>query len=73
MERTVRVREKGAPGTIYLTFDDGPKAGTTDVILDILKEEGVKATFFVTGSGPDSLIVREYQEGHTVGFTHVQS
>ncbi len=68
VERTVRVREKGAPGTIYLTFDDGPKAGTTDVILDILKEEGVKATFFVTGSGPDSLIVREYQEGHTVGL-----
>ena len=68
MVRTVRVREKGAPGTIYLTVDDGRHNGTTEAILDILKEEGVKATFFVTGSGPDSLIKREYEEGHTVGL-----
>lgn len=32
--------------TIYLTFDDGP-AADTDSILDILKEKGVKATFFI--------------------------
>lgn len=55
-------------GTIYLTFDDGPKEGTTNVILDILKEEGVSATFFVTNSGPDYLIKREHDEGHTVGL-----
>ena len=54
--------------TCYLTFDDGPKEGTTNVILDILKEEGVKATFFVTNNGPDYLIQREYNEGHTVGL-----
>ena len=51
-----------APGTIYLTFDDGPREGTTDVILDILKEENVKATFFVTNGGPDYLIKREYDK-----------
>lgn len=56
------------PGVIYLTFDDGPQDGTTNVILDILKEEGVKATFFVTGYGPDELIKREYDEGHTVAL-----
>ena len=56
------------PGVIYLTFDDGPQTGTTDVILDILKEEGVKATFFVTNKGDDNLIKREYDEGHTVAL-----
>ena len=55
-------------GVIYLTFDDGPNSGTTNVILDILKEEGVKATFFVTNSGPDELIKREFDEGHTVAL-----
>jgi peptidoglycan/xylan/chitin deacetylase (PgdA/CDA1 family) len=34
------------PGTIYLTFDDGP-APATSQILDILKEKGVHATFFL--------------------------
>ena len=55
-------------GVIYLTFDDGPNSGTTNVILDILKEEGVKATFFVTNNGPDELIKREFDEGHTVAL-----
>ncbi len=59
---------RGIPGVIYLTFDDGPNSGTTNVILDILKEEGVKATFFVTMRGPDSLIKREFDEGHTVAL-----
>ncbi len=66
VERKVIVRKRG--GVIYLTFDDGPKDGTTNVILDILKEEGVKATFFVTGYGPDYLIKREFDEGHTVAL-----
>ena len=68
VKRTVYVVEPQKNGTIYLTFDDGPKQGTTDVILDILKEEGVKATFFVTNGGPDSLIKREADEGHTVAL-----
>lgn len=75
VERTVKVISKPVnnnsgsnKGVIYLTFDDGPKQGTTNVILDILKEENVPATFFVTNSGPDSLIKREYDEGHTVGL-----
>ncbi len=67
-ERKVIVSERGKNGTIYLTFDDGPKEGTTNVILDILKSEGVKATFFVTNSGPDYLIKRMHDEGHTVAL-----
>lgn len=55
-------------GTIYLTFDDGPSAATTGYILDVLKEENVRATFFVTSNGPDYLIKRMYDEGHTVAL-----
>lgn len=68
IKRSVIVSERNKKGTIYLTFDDGPKNGITDVILDILKDEGVEATFFVTNSGPDDLIRRAYDEGHTIGL-----
>lgn len=68
LKRTVLVNKKEQPGTIYLTFDDGPKSGTTNVILDILRDEGVKATFFVTNKGPDDLIKREFDEGHSIGL-----
>jgi len=61
-------------GVIYLTFDDGPSgSGSTARILDTLKSNGVHATFFVTGSGPDSLIKRMYEEGHAIAlhtYTH---
>ncbi len=55
-------------GIVYLTFDDGPNEGTTNVILDVLKSEGVPATFFVTCNGPDYLIKRMHDEGHTVAL-----
>lgn len=67
-KKKINIFVKGAKGTVYLTFDDGPREGTTNQILDILKEENIKATFFVTNSGPDDLIKREYDEGHTVGL-----
>lgn len=60
---------------IYLTFDDGPSV-VTDKILDILKEHGVKATFFLIGNQiPDqkAVVMRIYQEGHSIGlhsYTH---
>ena len=65
-----KVNDNGSvnKGTIYLTFDDGPSQGTTNKILDVLKNENVKATFFVTCNGPDSLIKRMYDEGHTVAL-----
>lgn len=52
---------------VYLTFDDGPGAYTTK-LLDVLKKYNAKATFFVTCSGDDSLIKREYDEGHAVAL-----
>jgi peptidoglycan-N-acetylglucosamine deacetylase len=59
----------------YLTFDDGP-SGHTDVILDILKQNGVKATFFVIGQESERAITlykRMSEEGHKLGnhtFSH---
>ena len=56
-------------GVIYLTFDDGPSNLTTE-ILNILKEENIKATFFVTGNVDDfpSILKREASEGHTIAL-----
>ena len=63
----------------YLTFDDGPSQTVTPQILDLLKQEDIKATFFVLGSrvkaNPD-LVKREYQEGHFIanhGYSHEYS
>lgn len=54
---------------VYLTFDDGPSRTVTPQILDVLKEQGVKATFFVLGNmveqNPD-ILKRESNEGHAI-------
>ena len=68
VKRTVYVvSDSNTKGVIYLTFDDGPGAYTNQ-ILDILKKYDIKATFFVTNGGSDDDILREYNEGHTVGL-----
>lgn len=63
--------EKAVEGkTAYLTFDDGP-SDHTDQILDILKEKGVKATFFVvgkTGEKAEQRYRRIQAEGHTLAL-----
>ena len=55
---------------IYLTFDLGYEAGYTDKILDILKENNVQGTFFITAhylnTAPE-LVKRMIDEGHIVG------
>jgi len=60
-----------APGkVICLTFDDGPDAEFTPLILDVLKARRVPATFFVVGAEAEqnpSLVRREYAEGHEIG------
>jgi peptidoglycan/xylan/chitin deacetylase (PgdA/CDA1 family) len=42
---------RGAPteNTIALTFDDGPKPGVTELLVNVLKQENIPATFFVIG------------------------
>ena len=62
---------------IYLTFDDGPDPQNTPIILDILKENNVKATFFVLGTEVNKypeLLKRAYDEGHAIGnhsYNHI--
>jgi len=69
ISRNVIVYNNDSVGVVYLTFDDGPSdTGTTEKILNILKDEGVKATFFVTSNGPDYLIKRQHDEGHAIGL-----
>lgn len=64
---------------VYLTFDDGPSTKVTGRILDTLKEEKVKATFFIVSdrvSGRKEVLRRIAQEGHTLGVhskSHVYS
>lgn len=55
---------------IYLTFDEGYEAGYTTQILDTLKENNVKATFFITAhylNTQPELVKRMIDEGHIVG------
>lgn len=71
-----------AEGTKYvaLTFDDGPRQETTEVLLDGLLERGAQATFFVIGTQilcgkNDALLERMIAEGHQVGnhtYSHVR-
>ena len=58
---------------VALTFDDGPAAGKTDKLLDILKENGARATFFELGKNvvnvkdSDKLLKRMLDEGNELG------
>ena len=52
---------------VYLTFDDGPSDNTLK-ILDILKESGVTATFFVKGTSKIEYVKNIADAGHAVGL-----
>jgi peptidoglycan/xylan/chitin deacetylase (PgdA/CDA1 family) len=69
---------RGVPrsGDVYLTFDDGPHPEHTPRVLDVLREHGTRATFFVIGenaqANPD-LTRRIVAEGHLLAhhsFAH---
>jgi peptidoglycan-N-acetylglucosamine deacetylase len=81
---TPRVGRKHFPDTlpladkeVVLTFDDGPSPGTTSAVLDALKRECVRATFFLIGrnaAAHPELARRELAEGHTIAhhsFSHL--
>lgn len=68
-DRVEAVKTDPKQKLVYLTFDDGPSAHTAQV-LDILKKENIKATFFVLGEHVSKLpkiAKRIVQEGHTIG------
>ncbi len=55
---------------VFLTFDDGPSSNVTPKVLDVLKENDIKATFFICNYADDKkpLIQRMINEGHTIGI-----
>ncbi len=60
------------PGEVVLTFDDGPRPGKTERIVQALDEYGVKATFLMLGSSAEhhpELVRLVADSGHTIG-TH---
>lgn len=65
-----------ADSLIALTFDDGPSRAYTDTVLSVLRQEHVRATFFVTGNEVDAnpdLAAKIVREGHELGnhsYTH---
>lgn len=67
---TILHQGRGPGDGVLLSFDDGPDNEWTPQILDILKERGVKAVFFMIGANmekhPD-LVRRVLAEGHMIG------
>lgn len=65
------------PGEVILTFDDGPRPGRTQAVLDTLDDFGVKATFLMLGASAErhpELVRAVAERGHTIGthtFDHV--
>jgi peptidoglycan-N-acetylglucosamine deacetylase len=62
-------RKENAQNNIWLTFDDGPHQESTPFILNVLKEEQVKATFFLVGEQMEKhpeLLNQIISEGHIV-------
>lgn len=55
---------------VYLTFDEGYEAGYTPKLLEVLKQNNVKATFFITAhflNTQEGLVKQMIEEGHIVG------
>lgn len=70
-----KMNQKNGQSILSLTFDDGPSLDITPKILDILKQENVKATFFILNydKNKEFLVKRIVEEGHTVaihGYSH---
>lgn len=63
--------EKTDRKVVYLTFDDGPHPPETVRVLDVLRESGARATFFLIGSkvsGNEAVLRRMLEEGHALGL-----
>ena len=64
---------------VFLTFDDGPVPEATPWVLDVLKNEGIKATFFCVGENVvkhPEIYQRIINDGHSIGnhtFNHLNA
>jgi len=65
-------RPPGTPPTLYLTFDDGPNPDWTPVLLDALRDQGMRATFFLIDehitADTAPIVKRISDEGHAIGL-----
>lgn len=69
--RNVNNNKDNVQSEIILTFDDGPDARYTNRLLDILKENDVRAVFFVVARKAyqnPGIIKRMIKDGHKIGF-----
>ena len=69
-ERSVYSSHVNEENKIALTFDDGPHPVYTPQILDILRQYGIHATFFLIGENAErypELVLRILREGHEIG------
>ena len=66
------------PPRIALTFDDGPNARYTPILLDGLKKRNIRASFFLIGEnieGNEDILLQMRRDGHLIGnhtWDHVQ-
>ena len=76
IEKISNIYTANAGKRVFLTFDDGPSKTVTPLILDLLKKENIKATFFVLGYNAErnpEILKRVYAEGHYIanhGYSH---
>lgn len=70
------LKGKSGKGQIAITFDDGPDGERTKRILEVLKRQQIKASFFLIGkkiADQENLVKQLHEEGHLVGnhsFVH---
>ncbi|WP_342043566.1 polysaccharide deacetylase family protein [Bacillus sp. OTU2372] len=65
------LKRKDTSEKVAFTFDDGPNPIYTPQLLDLLKKNNIKATFFVVGSKAEKypeLIDRMHADGHLIGM-----
>ena len=78
-EKIIHIFSQSPEKSVYITFDDGPSPNVTPLILDEIKKENVKATFFVLGMNVNyypEIVKRAYSEGHYIanhGYSHKYS
>jgi len=62
----------GSTPTVYLTFDDGPNPSWTPALLDVLREQNARATFFLIDGhitlDSEAVVKRIADEGHAIGL-----
>lgn len=67
--RTERLEKMAEKKLVALTFDDGPSVGTTDKVLDVLKENDIVASFFLIGQKITEESAYLVKRAHDMGCT----